>query len=175
MNTWLLRHTRVAAPPSLCYGRTDVPLAASFATEAAEVLAHRPHADFFVVSSPSLRCQALAKQFCATPVLDERLRELDFGEWEMRQWADIPREQIDSWSGNFVQGRPPGGESFAELHARATAALDEARQTAKGRPLLLCTHGGVIRALLATARGLPLRDAFPLHVDFGSYHELARN
>jgi alpha-ribazole phosphatase len=42
MNVVLIRHTRIAVPAGLCYGHADVPLAESFPTEAAAVVAHLP-------------------------------------------------------------------------------------------------------------------------------------
>ena len=172
MNTCLLRHTAVAVPTGHCYGRTDVPLAATFDADAAVLAARLPPGNLHIVSSPSIRCRSLASRLSATVAIDDRLRELDFGEWEMRPWDVIPREQLEVWAKDFVNNRPPGGESFAELQARSYAALSDAKSAAAGQPLLLCTHAGVIRALLATARGLPLDDAFSIRVDFGSLHEL---
>ena len=172
MNTWLLRHTAVAVPAGYCYGRTDVPLAASFDADAAALTARLPKGHLAIVSSPSIRCRTLAARLGTTAAIDERLHELDFGEWEMRPWDGIPRDQLEVWAKDFVHNRPPGGESFTELQARAYAALSDAKSAAAGQPLLLCTHAGVIRALLATARGLPLDDAFSIRFDFGSLHEL---
>ena len=60
MNTWLLRHTKVAVPAGLCYGRSDVPLAPTFDAEAALVSARMPGGNPFIVSSPSIRCRELA-------------------------------------------------------------------------------------------------------------------
>jgi len=173
MNTWLLRHTKVAVPAGLCYGRSDVPLAPTFDAEAALVSARMPGGNPFIVSSPSIRCRELALRLGPAAAFDERLCELDFGRWEMRAWAEIPRAELTVWANDFVKNRPPGGESFAELQVRARAALHDARVAAAGRPLLLCTHAGVIRALLASASNLPLSDAFSITVDYGSLHELA--
>ncbi len=172
MNTWLLRHTKVAVPDGVCYGQADMLLASTFDEEAAAVAASLPAKEMFIVSSPLIRCRALALRLGATARFDQRLRELNFGQWEMCAWTEIPRTELETWANDFVNLRPPQGESFAELQARACAALRDAKTAAGERPLLLCTHAGVIRALLATARGIPLNEAFSITVDFGSLHAL---
>src|SRR5690606_40479848 len=71
----LIRHTRVTAS-GLCYGRLDVPLAASFAEEARAVrkaLAHQfPEGLPAIWSSPSLRCRSLAEALDAPFRSEER-------------------------------------------------------------------------------------------------------
>jgi alpha-ribazole phosphatase len=104
--------------------------------------------------------------------VDGRLAELDFGRWEGRLWKDIPRIEIDAWAEDPVRRSPPGGENFESLQLRALAALGEACRLAADRMPILCTHAGVIRALLAKARGLSLADSLALEVPFGSVHAL---
>lgn len=167
----LVRHTSVSAA-GLCYGRHEVALAASFAGEAAVVRAALPAGCAAVYSSPAGRCVALARRLAPAPVLDERLAELDFGDWEGRRWADIPRADLDAWGADFVAIAPPGGESFAQLAARAYGFADEVAARHAG-PVLAVTHAGVIRALLARARGIPLAEAFAIDAPPGSVHRLA--
>ena len=172
MNVFLVRHTSVAAPAGLCYGRTEVPLADTFATEAVAVRAALPPPPWRLVSSPAARCRQLAETLDAPAVVDERLRELDFGEWENRLWSELPREATEFWLADFVHRRPPGGESFGELAERASAALADLSREAGGLPLVVVTHAGVIRALLARAHGWPLSAAFAAPIPFGSVHRL---
>lgn len=172
MNALLIRHTKTAVPEGLCYGRTDVPLADTFATEAVAVRAALPPPPWRLVSSPAARCRQLAETFDAPVAFDERLRELDFGEWESRLWAELPREATEFWLADFVHRRPPGGESFGELAARAFSALADLSRAAGELPLVVVTHAGVIRALLARAHGWPLSAAFAAPIPFGSVHRL---
>jgi alpha-ribazole phosphatase len=109
------------------------------------------------------------------PIIDDRLHELDFGAWDGRPWADIPREHLDAWGAGFVTLAPPGGESFTALAARAQAFADGIAQRHGEAPVVAVTHGGVIRALLARARGIPLIEAFSIEAPFGSVHRLAPN
>jgi len=172
MNAILLRHTKTAVPEGLCYGRTEVPLADTFAAEATTVRAALPPGPWRIVSSPAARCRQLAEFLGAPVAVDERLRELDFGEWENRLWIDLPRDATEHWLADFVSRRPPGGESFGELATRAAAALSDLAREPDARPLIVVTHAGVIRALLAHAEGRPLSAALGTPVPFGSAHGL---
>lgn len=169
----LVRHTKVTGTEGLCYGRSEVALAGTFAEEAEAVRAALPADLAAVYSSPAQRCRALAGLLWPTPILDDRLHELDFGAWEGQPWADIPRDDLDAWGADFVDGAPPGGESFAALAARAKAFADDVAQRHGGAKVVAVTHGGVIRALVARARGLALAAAFSIDVPFGSVHKLA--
>jgi alpha-ribazole phosphatase len=151
----LVRHTRPNAPPSVCYGRTDLPAATGFEPEAARLAALLAPADR-VVSSPLRRCAALAEALAAhlrAPLtLDPRWRELDFGAWEGRPWDAIPRPELHAWAADLLHARPHGGESVAMLLARTRRALARCR-AAPGRTLVV-THAGPIRAaLFATGAG----------------------
>ena len=85
--------------------------------------------------------------------LDARLAEIDFGAWEGRPWAAIPRAELDAWAADLLHARPHGGESVAMLLARTRAALADLRAT--GAPCIAVTHAGVIRAALFVAGGDP--------------------
>lgn len=169
MKIHLIRHTAVAVPEGLCYGRTEVPLAPGLEKVATTLLPKLP-GKFQLVTSPSLRCVALAKCLAPTYETETRLRELNFGAWENRLWSAIPRAESEAWLEDFVGRRPPGGESFGELAARATQALAEWRARTKESALVCVTHGGIIRALHCLTQGLPLSRAFEPVVDFGSLH-----
>lgn len=170
MTLYLIRHTPVAAPLGLCYGRTEVPLAGNFMTDAEAVRSALPSPPFALVSSPAERCWRLAQQLGTDVRIDPRLAELDFGEWEGAPWDSLPRAAVDRWCASFVEEGPPGGESFRALAIRATAFAVEACR-ASGDTVAV-THAGVIRALLAWSQSRPLADGFAIEVAFGSVHRL---
>ena len=162
----LVRHTRPAVPAGVCYGVTDLDLAPTFDVEAAAVLAALPAADR-LVSSPLQRCRQLAERIGAArglaPVLDERLREFDFGGWEGVPWDSIPRKELDAWAADFFHARPHGGESVQMLRARVAAAIADYRRSSV--PHVVVTHAGVIKAALAQT-GHP--DGWNAVVEFGA-------
>lgn len=146
----LLRHTRPLGAEGLCYGRTDLPLDDSFDGESARLAKDLPEVAR-IVSSPLSRCHRLALAVGRARGLPVQvlpgLVEMDFGAWEGMRWDDVPRAELDAWSADFHHARPHGGESVAQLLARARAALDAA--LSGPAPVLAVTHAGIIKAALA--------------------------
>lgn len=169
---YLIRHTTPAVAKGVCYGQTDLDITESFNGEAAVIRQHLPEGIAAVYSSPLQRCSRLASHlFPAHPiVLRDELMEIHCGEWEMRGWDDLPKEEIDPWMKDFVQIRIPGGESYLDLHTRVTRCFEAIRATSAGalkatsgasaEPLAIVAHGGVIRSILSYITNTPLIDSF---------------
>lgn len=168
MDLYLVRHTRVDVRAGLCYGRLEVPVADSFADEAARVKGFfAGFSQFAVVSSPSQRCAQLARALGDEAYFDPDLRELHFGEWEGRLWSEIPRSAIDRWAEDLSINSPPSGETYSDLRIRIQRALVRIHQG--GAPRVVCvTHGGPIRVFLAMALGLTADRVFQFAIDYGS-------
>ena len=171
---YLVRHTSPDIAPSVCYGQSDIDVAANFPEELALIkhkLAEIKPAICF--TSPSLRCAKLAQALNSGAVIeDKRLMELDFGDWELRPWDTIPRDAFDLWAHDHVNQAPPNGETFNQLHQRATQFLMEVNANSAQAPIVVVTHGGVIRALLAEALGLTLMNVFRIQIDYCSVTQL---
>lgn len=165
----LLRHGRSTANSAgVLAGRTlGVALDESGVAQAQELvgrLAQLPLAA--LVSSPLQRCQetvaplAQARELEVT--VDDRFVEVDYGQWTGRELSKLGKEPL--WK--VVQSHPsaavfPGGEGLAALQARAVAAVREwdAKLAAEHGPQVLwlvCSHGDVIKAVLADALGVHL-------------------
>lgn len=161
----LVRHTRPAVAEGICYGMTDLSLAPTFEEEAARIIEALPPAER-LVTSPLRRCRLLAERIGAArnlaPVIDARLREMDFGAWEGVPWASIPRAELDAWAADFLHARPHGGESVHMLRERTGAAIDDYRRS--GLSHVVVTHAGVIKAARAHG-GEP--EGWRSSVDFG--------
>ncbi len=135
-----------------------------------------------LVSSPLLRCrrtvEPLAEALCLEPLIDDRLAEVDYGEWTGRKIGDLVSEPL--W--RVVQAHPsaavfPGGEGLAQVQARAVAAVREhdRRLAAEyggehgGDALwVACTHGDVIKSIVADAYGMHLDGFQRVTADPGS-------
>lgn len=126
-----------------------------------------------LVSSPLERCQetaalVLAAQHDAgrsglTVTTDERLGECRYGSWTGRPLKELAKEPL--WK--VVQAHPsaavfPAGEGLAEVQTRAVAAVREHDRALGGMPggddavWLACSHGDVIKAVVADALGMHL-------------------
>ncbi|MEU7631328.1 histidine phosphatase family protein [Nocardia sp. NPDC049220] len=119
-----------------------------------------------IVHSPLLRCQRtvapLVEKFGLDPVFDERLIEVDYGEWTGRPIIELLEEPLWKVVQQHASGAVfPGGEGLAQVQARAVAAIrdhDRALAQQHGRDTLwvACTHGDVIKSILADALGIHL-------------------
>ncbi|MCU0354361.1 MAG: alpha-ribazole phosphatase [Cytophagales bacterium] len=168
MEIYLIRHTRVAVPKSVCYGQSDVPVADTFDSDKESVLSKLSRLkNPLVYSSPASRCRVLADCLGDTVQTDERLQELHFGRWEMQPWEAISPAELNPWMDDFVHVSPPDGESFAQLHHRCLDFWAELIQANSQDAVVLVTHAGVIRSLLCHCLGVPLANAFRLAVDYG--------
>lgn len=166
MEIYLIRHTKVAVDPGICYGQTDLPLADSFPSEWETLRQKIPSRFDALYASPAKRCQALAERINAgVRKISADLRELNFGDWEMKSWEQIDKEG-QGWMENFVETAPPRGETFRDLSDRAVGVLEEvAAQSFETAAIV--THAGVIRSVLCHVLGMPLSKAFQLTIDYG--------
>lgn len=158
MKIVMVRHTAVDVPKGVCYGRTDVSLADDFDSEAVRIgrelkeMVER-HGEFdLVVTSPATRCVKLAES-CGygEAIRDERLLELNFGEWEMKRYDEITDPVIWKWYDDWQHVVPTGGESFEQQTGRVRQALEE-YVTAGIGSLLMFAHGGIAMQLLLLGR-----------------------
>jgi alpha-ribazole phosphatase len=174
VDIYLIRHTKTDTENGLCYGHSDVALAESFIGETQRIREKLPEllSDCLIISSPLKRCVALAQSFCWPFETDGRLQEVNFGDWENQRFDDIDADMLKNWTENFVTMSPPNGENFNDLCRRAGNFWDELLAKKPARQVLLITHAGVIRALLAHVLQLPPANAFKFRVDVGSVHKL---
>lgn len=166
MEVYVIRHTEVAIATGICYGQSDVGLKDTFKDEIEKLKVHLPNSFDKVYSSPLLRCSQLAQEFTDSIVFDDRLKEMDFGEWEMQFWDKIPLEAIQPWYDDFVFCSTPKGESFEQVYQRLCVFFEELRQ-ANHEKILVVTHGGIIRSIWCYLLQIPLQNAFKISVSFG--------
>jgi len=121
-----------------------------------------------VWTSPRLRARQTAVALTPSPRVDDDLRELDFGELEGRTFDEIAASEPDlyrAWMETPTRIRFPGGESYADLKARAVRSLE--RIWDEQDVAVVVTHGGVIRAGLASWLGMPDEAIFRIDVRYG--------
>ena len=176
MNIYLIRHTTPDIELIYCYGQSDLDVKDTFPDELKKVREALPEMDSVkVYSSPLKRCSKLAEALQAGKVTyDERLKELNFGDWEMKPWKEIDQESLDYWVENFVERSAPNGESFRDLYNRQLSFLDEIKET-KDENIIIVGHGGSLRAMIAHVIDMPLANLFSLNIDFGGVSALTLN
>ncbi|KII38180.1 alpha-ribazole phosphatase [Pseudomonas fluorescens] len=133
-----------------------------------------------LVSSPLQRCARFADELAeksGLPVeLDKDLQELHFGAWEGQSAAKLMETDAEAlglfWA-NPYSFTPPQGEPVAAFSARVLAAVARLQAAYAGERVLLISHGGVMRLLLAQARGLPREQLLNVEVGHGALFSLS--
>jgi alpha-ribazole phosphatase len=167
MEVYLVRHTETVCEKGICYGQADIDLKENY-LQVFKAIKEQVPADAIVYSSPLVRCTFLADYLSNSDyAIDIRLMEMNFGDWEMKNWDDINPLEINPWMQDFVNVRVPNGESFTDLYSRVINFLENELQENASKPVVIIAHAGVIRSVLCKNSNLPLKDAFQNKVDFG--------
>lgn len=176
MEVILVRHTSVDVPKGTCYGWSDVPVRKTFEQEAAVTAQHLARYQLFdaVFTSPLTRARKLSA-YCGYPdaTVDDRLKEMNMGDWEMRLYEEI--EQTDPairlWYDDYMHLAATNGESFAVFYDRIAGFLDQLKQQAHRR-VAIFAHGGVL-ICAGIYGGLFVREgAFEHLVDYGAIERI---
>lgn len=160
---YLLRHGPTTAAKGCLVGSTDLPLSGQGLSRLTSLLPHFQQIECWQCS-PLCRTrqtlEQLRQQGCSinNPVYDERLREIDFGRWEMKTFAEIAAgdsARIEDWQ-RYTDFVFPGGEAVADFVRRINEILH--MFTVMGGNIGVVTHGGVIRTMICLALGVPVRN-----------------
>jgi alpha-ribazole phosphatase len=183
MDIVLIRHPAVALDAGVCYGHSDVALAdaagisaSALALKLAKLQVPAPRV---LMSSPLTRCSALAAEmandFGCVLSHDDRLKEMNFGDWETQRWDQIDRALLDEWAANFEHARVHGGESVAQFVERVRAWLDAFAQTRELSPAYVVTHAGVMRVFASLVLDVPLERCLRWTLDMAGIVWLRRD
>lgn len=169
MIIYLVRHTTPEVEKGICYGQTDLTLKESFPVEAQEILDLLPQLSSIpLYASPLKRCAQLAEFLGGkTLLLDERIKEMHFGDWEMKPWMEIDRAKLEYWMTNLDKASTPHGESNEQLRQRSISFWEEHLQKGYEESALI-THYGVIQSLLSYLLDIPISRAFRLDLGYGA-------
>ena len=165
MKVYLIRHTSVDVPQGMCYGQTDAPLKNSFEVEVRflqnKITDIIPDA---VYSSPLSRCSILTERCGFEQMnLDPRLMELNFGEWEGKQWDEI---DMSIWKDDWINTPSPNGESFAQMYDRVANFFDELKKKSY-KNVFIFTHGGIISCARVYFGQTNMKHAFDIKTRYG--------
>ncbi len=168
----VLRHGRTEANKSgLLLGRADPDLDDTGRQQAAAAAAALP-VGTRVISSPLARTRQTASFLDPDHEVDDRLLELDYGEFDLQPLSDIPAATWADWRADPTFA-PPGGESLAELYERVAELLDEIAPMAEDRDVVLVSHVSPIKAAMAWALGVGIDISWRSHVAQASMVRIA--
>jgi len=180
MVTLLLRHGQTQMSVQKRYaGRTDAPLTDTGVQQAAAAAKRLAQAGIgAIVSSPLQRTVRTAEEVSAVTgvpaVTDDGFRETDFGAWEGLTFAEVRERwpsEMTAWLAD-PSVAPPGGESFAQVSERVTAALHRVLAERADRTVLIVSHVTPIKTLVAAALLAPPAALFRMHLDVAALCEI---
>tara|TARA_R110002167_G_scaffold116633_29_gene291958 strand:- start:541 stop:1167 length:627 start_codon:yes stop_codon:yes gene_type:complete len=161
----LIRHGEPEGGP-MYRGSKDDPLSDIGWQQMRDAITEADHWDA-IVTSPMLRCAHFARELAdryQVPLhRDDRLREINFGEWEGRTADEVMAsngEKLSQFWADPVSNTPPGGEPATDFNHRVVESWRHWQQELAGQNVLIVCHGGVIRMVVADAMNIPLKHAF---------------
>lgn len=165
---WWVRHGPTHAKSMV--GWSDLPADLSDTAQIARLSSCLPR-DAVVISSDLLRASATADAIGGPRRRlphDPDLRELNFGEWELRRFDEIEAQDPDRIRAYWEQPgdvRAPGGETWNEAAARVTGATDRLIASHPGADIIVVAHFGAILTQVQRALAIDARDAFSNRID----------
>ena len=128
-----------------------------------------------IVSSPLQRCALFARELSEQldlPVsFDKDLQELHFGAWEGQSAAaliEVDEQALGLFWADPYAFTPPDAEPVLEFSARVLSAVSRLQRDFAGQRVLVVCHGGVMKLLLAQARGMPREQLLQVPVIHGA-------
>ncbi len=172
----LVRHGEIATRGLLCAGR-DETLSATGKTQL-ETLKPGLKWDL-VVSSPYKRCADFAQELASSQglplIIDPAWQEIDFGAWTdvTREsiWASNRQQLLQLWS-DPMNFSAPDGESMLDFTNRVQSAFVELLEAHAGKSILMLSHAGVLRAIIANALGIDYHSTQKFNVEHAKINRL---
>jgi alpha-ribazole phosphatase len=132
------------------------------------------------VSSPRIRCAAfgshVSQQLNIELVIKDALSEIDFGEWEGLTGAQVEASypgQWQQWLDNPDDPAPHGGEAYGLFQQRILDGWSQLISQYQGKRILLLSHSGVMRAILASVLGLDSTGLFRFNVPHACHSQVS--
>lgn len=162
----LLRHGEVQG--GSCYrGITNDPLSTTgWQQMHTKISAETPWTQ--IISSPLSRCYDFAKNLSNDRhlplITDPDFQEINFGDWEGKTAEQIDPLLLTQFYQNPIHFTPPNGEPFNDFQQRILTAWQTMLDDHQGQHILLITHAGVIRVILAQLLGMDIHHSFRLKI-----------
>ena len=172
---WWVRHGPTHAKTMV--GWSDLPADLSDQSAIARLSNHLPQ-DAVIISSDLIRAAATADAVQANRSRlphDPSLREMHFGDWELRSHNQIEAETPDlirAFWDSPGDVRPPNGESWNEINARIWCATDRLISNFRDRNIIVVAHFGAILSALQRAEKLTPEQSFSHRIDNFSITEM---
>ena len=177
----LIRHGSIDSKYDGCYiGANDVPLSAKGLKEAAALGQYITNIQYgHIFASPMLRVRqtleaALSPEKVKTVEYKENLREINFGDWDGKNFSQIKEQcpdEVENWVEASDEFTFPGGSNLGDFRKR----IETFKKTllgSTGSTIIVFAHGGVILALICSILGLGKEKMLAFKIDRGSLSTL---
>lgn len=176
MNFYIIRHPEPIAPQSTCYGNADIPLLDP-TLPMAESLAISLPKDIVIYSSPLQRARLLCEKICQYLkkdfIIDARIQEYNFGEYELKPWSNIPEKIFKVWEENPFAFGAPAGETFQEFINRVDNFYKEI--IPQNHPnIVLVAHSGILKATDYLFNQTPINQAMAVNYSFATMYKFTK-
>jgi len=175
---YLIRHGETELNTTgVYYGWTDCCMSEKGISQAEDLADILQNIGFDAVISSSLK-RAVATAAIVSGykpekiVKDDRLREMNFGDWEglhRREVAKKNREEWEKWSSDWINTAPPKGESFFEMYSRVRSCVEDILERYKGKRVLVVSHQGTMRIIPMVLLGLTSEAYWSFTAEQGRY------
>lgn len=175
---WLVRHGQTHANLAGLYsGISETELTALGVSQAQAVGKMLQAVSFDKILCSELgRAQHTTKlivQQLNTPaIVDPRLNEMNFGDWEMRHHSELQladAENYAAWCADWQNVVPGNGEGFQAFAKRVSAFCDEIKSQASNENILIVSHQGVLSLMLATLLNMPAASLWHFSIEQGAW------
>ena len=152
MKLFFLRHTSLNVEIDVFYGQTDLDVSDNFEEEV-ELIKKKilnfniDTGSIKVYSSPLKRCVKLTNRLTDTYIIDERIKEMNLGDWEMKKMSSISKKEKLDWENNLLSFKIPNGESNNDFLKRLKSFLDDIYKF--NEDALIVCHAGSINGMLS--------------------------
>ena len=152
MKLFFLRHTSLNVEIDVFYGQTDLDVSDSFEEEVKLIQKKIKNFNIDtnsikVYSSPLKRCIKLTNKLTKNYIVDERIKEMNLGDWEMKKMSSISKKEKLDWENNLLSFKIPNGESNNDFLKRLKSFLDDIYKF--NEDALIVCHAGSINGMLS--------------------------
>ena len=152
MKLYFLRHTSLNVEIDVFYGQTDLDVSDRFEEEVKLIQKKIKNFNIDtnsikVYSSPLKRCIKLTNKLTENYVVDERIKEMNLGDWEMKKMSSISKKEKLDWENNLLSFKIPNGESNNEFLKRLKSFLEDIFKF--NEDALIVCHAGSINGMLS--------------------------
>jgi len=108
-------------------------------------------------------------------IINEDLREIDFGTWEGLPWKNIierRQSEWNTWKNDPYFSNPYNGESLHNAEVRIIDFYSSLLQEYIGQTVLLVSHGGILNIFLSYLFQIPLSVIWTFKLNPASFSEL---